>query len=282
MSKWQPTLAASSAVQEKTSGGPHIVKLAAAPRECGDTAKSAAANSGVSKPAGTIHLESVKLSKRYQKGRVEIPVLRGANLRVHRGEMLSIIGHSGSGKSTLLHLLGTLDQPDGGEVWFNERRIDNLPARQRDHIRNRMVGFIFQFYHLLPELTALQNVLLPLMIREGAIGYFRRRREHMERAKALLETVQLSHRLTHKPRELSGGEMQRAAIARALITQPEVLLADEPTGNLDRQTGQEILALLRSLNRQQNLTIVMVTHDLTIAQQADRAVRLVEGQVTTA
>jgi lipoprotein-releasing system ATP-binding protein len=206
-------------------------------------------------------------------------VLRGVDLEVRRGEFIAIVGQSGSGKSTLLHLLGTLDAPDAGEVRFDGRRIDNLPSRERDALRNRRLGMIFQFYHLLPELSALENVLAPLMIAEGVLGYYRRRRQHIATAKQLLETVKLGHRLKHKPRELSGGEMQRAAIARSLVSQPRVLLADEPTGNLDHATGREILAILRGLNQQHDLTIVMVTHDLAIAQQADRIVRLAEGRV---
>lgn len=227
-------------------------------------------------------LQSIGLVKSYRKDRVTIPVLRGVDLEAKPGEFLAIIGQSGSGKSTLLHILGTLDAPDAGEVHFAGRRIDNLPLGQRDRVRNHQIGMIFQFYHLLPELSALENVLSPLMIASSAWGYWRRKAEHTARAKELLELVGLGHRLTHRPRELSGGEMQRAAIARALIAHPQVLLADEPTGNLDRDTGQEILNLLRNLNRQQKLTIVMVTHDLAIAEMADRVVRLVEGRVERA
>jgi lipoprotein-releasing system ATP-binding protein len=194
---------------------------------------------------------------------------------------MAIIGASGSGKSTLLHLLGTLDRPDAGEIRFAGERIDNLPARRCDALRNSQFGMIFQFYHLLPEMTALENVLSPRMISDGVLKYWRRRREHEAEARRLLELVGLGHRLKHKPREMSGGEMQRAAIARALITDPQVLLADEPTGNLDRQTGTEIMNLLRSLNEREKLTVVMVTHDLGIAEQADRIVRLVEGRVET-
>ncbi len=227
-------------------------------------------------------LRSLGLVKSYRKDRVTIPVLRGVDLEARPGEFLAIIGQSGSGKSTLLHILGTLDAPDAGEVHFAGRRIDNLPILQRDRVRNHQIGMIFQFYHLLPELSALENVLSPLMIASSVLSYWRRKREHMARAKELLELVGLGHRLTHRPRELSGGEMQRAAIARALIGNPQVLLADEPTGNLDRGTGHEILTLLRNLNRQQKLTIVMVTHDLAIAEMADRVVRLVEGRVERA
>jgi lipoprotein-releasing system ATP-binding protein len=237
---------------------------------------------GASPATNTVQLRSRALTKSYRKGRVDIPVLRGVDLEVRRGEFLAVIGQSGSGKSTLLHLLGTLDAPDSGEVHFDGRRIDNLPCGQRDALRNRSFGMIFQFYHLLPELSALENVLAPAMIASGAWSYYRRRREFMAAATRLLETVGLGHRLKHRPRELSGGEMQRAAIARALVAGPEVLLADEPTGNLDRATGREIMQLLRSLNRERKLTIVMVTHDLAIAEQADRVVRLVEGRVERA
>ncbi len=230
-------------------------------------------------PASAAMMQVINLSKAYRKGKHEIPVLRGVNLEVRRGELVSIIGQSGSGKSTLLHLMATLDRPDNGELWFDGRRIDNLPVRQRDNLRNGRLGMIFQFYHLLPELTALENVLAPLMISHGFWRYRLQKRKLVARATELLETVGLGHRLKHRPRELSGGEMQRAAIARALAAEPELLLADEPTGNLDGHTGQGIMDLLRSLNTQANLTIVMVTHDTAIASQADRVVQLVDGQV---
>lgn len=222
------------------------------------------------------------LYKSYRKGKITIPVLRGVDFAIARSGFTAIVGQSGSGKSTLLHLLATLDAPDKGEVHFEGARIDNLPALKRDRLRNRNLGMIFQFYHLLPELTTLENVLAPIMIAEGIWSYWRRKRSYVERARRLLAMVGLTHRLRHKPRELSGGEMQRAAIARALIASPQVLLADEPTGNLDRKNGEEILAILRTLNRDEQLTIVMVTHDLAIAQQADQTVRLVEGQVVAA
>ncbi len=226
-----------------------------------------------------VHLAAVNLRKSYRKGHLEIPVLRGVDLEVRRGEFLSIIGQSGSGKSTLLHLLATLDAPDTGEIYFQGNRIDNLEPAGRDVLRNRYFGMIFQFYHLLPELTTLENVLSPLMIGHGVWSYLRNRREMIRQATALIESVGLSHRLNHKPRELSGGEMQRAAIARALIANPVMLLADEPTGNLDGTTGEEIMQVLRSLNRDQNVTIVMVTHDDAIAGQADRVIKLREGRV---
>lgn len=231
------------------------------------------------RPEMPVHLATVDLKKTYRKASIDIPVLRGVDLEVRQGEFLAIIGQSGSGKSTLLHLLGTLDVPTSGEVHFEGNRIDNLPPLGRDILRNRHFGMIFQFYHLLPELSTLENVLLPLMIGQGVLAYYRRRQEHAKRAKQLLDMVGLSHRLKHRPRELSGGEMQRAAIARALISQPVVLLADEPTGNLDQETGQGVMDILRSLNDQRNLTIIMVTHDGAIARRADRTVRLVAGQV---
>jgi lipoprotein-releasing system ATP-binding protein len=229
-----------------------------------------------------VHLAAVGLKKSYRKASIEIPVLRGLDMMVRHGEFVSIIGQSGSGKSTLLHLLATLDDPDEGQVFFQGNRIDDLAGAGRDLLRNKYFGMIFQFYHLLPELTTLENVLSPIMISCGALKYFRRRRKYIAAATDLLEQVGLGHRLKHKPRELSGGEMQRAAIARALITQPELLLADEPTGNLDRSTGDDIMQLLRSLNQQHKLTIVMVTHDAAIAEQADRTIRLEEGRVVDA
>jgi len=219
------------------------------------------------------------LSKSYWKGKHEVPVLHDVDFEVQTNEFVSIIGQSGSGKSTLLHVLGTLDAPDAGEIHFDGHRIDILSTGRRDKLRNQQFGMVFQFYHLLPEVTTLENVLMPLMIAEGLFGYWRRKREYIERAKELLEVVGLSHRLDHKPRELSGGEMQRAAIARSLIAQPRLLLADEPTGNLDRKNGEEVMEILRTLNAEQNLTIVMVTHDAGIAAQADRTVRLFEGRV---
>ena len=224
-------------------------------------------------------LVAVDLHKKYRKGPVEVPVLRGLSLNIRRGEFLAIVGQSGSGKSTLLHLLGTLDVPDKGEIHFQGRRIDNLSSSGRDALRNRQFGMIFQFYHLLPELTTLENVLAPLMITYGTLSYWRGKRKHRAAAVELLELVGLSHRLKHLPRELSGGEMQRAAIARSLVARPSLLLADEPTGNLDQETGRDIIKILRDLNERQMLTIVMVTHDQAIARQADRVIRLADGRI---
>jgi len=225
------------------------------------------------------HLASLAVAKSYSKGEHQIPVLRGVDFQVRRGEFVSIIGQSGSGKSTLLHLLGLLDSPDVGEVQLYGHRIDDLPAKSRDELRNRVFGFIFQFYHLLPELSVLENVLTPVMIRHSLWDFWKHRQAFRDQARELLGKVGLGHRLTHRPSELSGGEMQRAAIARALMGNPEVLLADEPTGNLDASTGAEIMELLTALNAQNELTIIMVTHDEAIAQRAHRVVRLAEGRL---
>lgn len=224
-------------------------------------------------------LRTEGLFKSYRKGRNQVEVLKGVQMNVPHSKLTVILGQSGSGKSTLLHMLGTLDAPDRGEIYFHDVRIDNLPSARKEHLRNERFGMIFQFYHLLPELTTLENVLVPRMIGDGIIQYWLRRKKYVERAKHLLNLVGLSHRLRHKPNQLSGGEMQRTAIARALLASPELLLADEPTGNLDEKTGQGILEILRTLNDEQNLTIVMVTHDISIARQAHHVVTLTNGQV---
>ncbi|QEG41747.1 ABC transporter ATP-binding protein [Roseimaritima ulvae] len=222
------------------------------------------------------------LIKSYRKNRLEVPVLRGVDLEVPEGQITAMVGRSGSGKSTLMHLLATLDHPDQGEVYYQGQRIDDASRRYRDTFRNREIGIIFQFYHLLPELTALENILAPAMIGRSAWSYLRTRKQTRARALELLERVGLGHRGDHKPTEMSGGEMQRAAIARALMSEPSVLLADEPTGNLDAETGNEILTLLRGLNASDGLTIVMVTHDDAIARGADHTVRLENGRIADA
>lgn len=236
---------------------------------------------------GRVHLRLAKpsvlsvagLRKSYKKAKHEIQVLKGIDLEINEGDFTAIIGSSGSGKSTLLHLLATLDAPDQGEVWFADQRIDNLPAKHQEQIRNQQFGLVFQFYHLLPELTTLENVLVPRMIQDGIFSYWRNKLEYRKRALELLEMVGLSDRLYHYPRQLSGGEMQRTAIARALVTNPSLLLADEPTGNLDRENGFEVMKTLFDLQRSENLTIVMVTHDEKIAEQADHVVTLADGQI---
>jgi len=225
-------------------------------------------------------LTAENLSKTYHRHAVKVRVLNGLNLEVKTGEFLSIVGASGSGKSTLLHLLGTLDAPDSGTIALDGKRIDNLPAHERDLLRNRTFGYIFQFYHLLPELNTLDNVLMPAYIGHTTLGWWKARSTLRAKAQELLRRVGLSHRIKHRPRELSGGEMQRAAVARALLMNPRVLLADEPTGNLDAETGGEIVRLLRDINRDEGVTIVMVTHNLEIVSATDRVVRMVNGVVT--
>ena len=219
------------------------------------------------------------VTKAYKRHKTSVAVLKGVDFSAEQGKITAIVGQSGSGKSTLLHLLGTLDRPDSGEILFNNSRVDNLPGKKRDAFRNQQLGMIFQFYHLLPELTLLENIVAPAMIGQSIFSYLRNRSKIISRAKQLADMVGLSHRLNHKPNQLSGGEMQRTAIARALITDPKLLLADEPTGNLDQESGQSILQLLKNLNQETGLTIVMVTHDENIAQQCDSLIRLKGGKV---
>ncbi len=215
--------------------------------------------------------------KNYRKGQNIIPVLRGLDVDIREGEFISIIGQSGCGKSTLLHLLGTLDHPDAGEIYFGGERIDNIASKQRDKLRNETFGLVFQFYHLLPELAALGNVLLPLLIGHGFFGYLSNRQTFRRRAVELLSMVGLGHRLNHKPRELSGGEMQRTAIARALINGPRVLLADEPTGNLDQATADSLFGLLTDMVEQTGIGALIATHNLDLANRMNRIVRLEDG-----
>jgi lipoprotein-releasing system ATP-binding protein len=224
-------------------------------------------------------LEARGLFKSYHKDRIEVPVLRGVNLKIDSGVVTALVGRSGSGKSTLMHLLATLDHPDRGEVRFRGQRIDNTPRSKRDRYRTCDIGIIFQFYHLLPELSAVENVLAPTMIGQSAWSYFRHRKEARRRAEQMLDRVGLLHRASHKPSEMSGGEMQRAAIARALMTDPSLLLADEPTGNLDTESGHDVLKLLREINRDEGLTILMITHDTSIADGADVCHRMQDGKL---
>ena len=254
------------------------------PVECLTASHGAKPSMGRTKNSETIkmpehHISTVALEKSYRKAEHKVSVLRGVEMAISKGEFLSIVGQSGSGKSTLLHLMGLLDSPDVGEIQLRGERVDDLPASTRDQLRNHVFGFIFQFYHLLPELSLMENVLVPLMIRHSLWGYWKNRREYQDRAREMIAKVSLEHRLKHKPSELSGGEMQRAAIARALVSNPEILLADEPPGNLDSRTGREITELLVSLNQREHLTIILVTHDEVIANQAHRTVRLQEGRI---
>jgi len=219
------------------------------------------------------------LHKTYRRGPNAVQVLNGLDLTVDSGEFLSVVGASGSGKSTMMHLLGTLDSPDEGTVTFEGRRIDILPAAERERLRNQTFGFIFQFYHLLPELSTIEYVLMPMMVGRSVWTWMREKKIWWKRAEELLDRVGLSHRRKHKPRELSGGEMQRAAVARALIANPRVLFADEPTGNLDAEAGLRVVELLRDLNRSEGVTIIMVTHNLDIVGITDRVVRMTAGRV---
>jgi ABC-type lipoprotein export system ATPase subunit len=221
-------------------------------------------------------LEGVNLKKTYKLGASNVPVLHCASLKILSSQWVTILGSSGSGKSTLLHLLGGLDRPDkdGGEVLFKGDSVWEKSNRQINHYRNDDVGFVFQFYHLLPELNVLENTVLPSMINGMGIS----KSEAKNHGEHLLDQFGLSHRLTHKPRELSGGERQRVAIARALVNKPSVLLADEPTGNLDEDTGNGILDVLCELH-QEGLTIVMVTHNIEIADRGDVVVRLRGGHI---
>ncbi len=224
-------------------------------------------------------LETRQIYKQYQSGTTTLEVLRGVDFLLEQGGFLAVVGQSGSGKSTLLHVMGLLDAPDRGEVWLDGQRIDNLSVWEKDRLRNNSIGMVFQAYHLLPELTALENVLAPLLIRHGIFDWFSRKQEAQKEAEELLDRFGLSDRLHHRPRQLSGGEMQRVAIARALITKPRVLLADEPTGNLDEESGAGIIEALAELNRDNGLSIVLVTHDADIASQARGIVRLAAGTV---
>jgi len=221
-------------------------------------------------------LEAERLGRRFRMGGDVIDVLRGVSLTVQRGEWLAIQGASGSGKSTLLHLLGGLDRPQSGEVRFQGQPVFAMRGSTLDAYRNRRVGFVFQFYHLLPELSALENAMVSAMIGRGLFTWGRERAAVRERAAALMVRLGLGERLKHRPNKLSGGERQRVAIARALINQPAVLLADEPTGNLDAKTGGEILDVLRELHAE-GQAIVMVTHDAAVAGAADRRLRLEAG-----
>jgi ABC-type lipoprotein export system ATPase subunit len=215
------------------------------------------------------------LTKTYTMGNRVLEVLRGIDLDVLRGESLALRGASGAGKSTLLHLIGGLDSPNAGEIRFAGQNLAAFSGSQLSEFRNRRVGFVFQAYHLLPELSALENVCLPARMARTSVG------QAVSRGRELLARVGLKDRLEHKPYELSGGEQQRVAIARALINEPELLLADEPTGNLDSHTGGEIIELLKNLRAEKQTTLVIATHDANVAAHAERVVELADGQINT-
>ncbi len=224
-------------------------------------------------PDGTpVLLEAIDVVRTYRLGRdVEVPALRGVSFRVDHGDYVAIVGSSGSGKSTLLNLLGVLDRPTSGQVRYDGRDVRELPDAELARLRNQRIGFVFQSFHLLPRLTALDNVILPLVYRPGS------KRERRQRAEAALASVGLADRMAHRPGELSGGQQQRVAIARALVTEPALVLADEPTGNLDTTTGEDIMSLLESIQAEQDTALVVITHEPDIAHRAARTIELRDG-----
>ena len=219
-------------------------------------------------------IRAVDLMRTFEVGETTVEALRSINLEVERGQFVALVGPSGSGKSTLLNLVGGLDRPTDGELWINGVELSASKEKALTDHRRRRVGFVFQSFNLLPRLTAMENVALPLMFVGVPEG------ERMERAGQLLAQVGLSDRLDHRPTQLSGGEQQRVAIARALVNRPAIILADEPTGNIDTATGAEIMDLLRRLNREQGVTLLLVTHDAEAASFADRVIQLRDGQIT--
>ena len=223
-------------------------------------------------------IEAQGIHKAYRMGTAQVQVLKGADIAVKKGEFVAIVGAPGSGKSTLLHILGALDRPDKGVVRFEGRDLSEMGGGELNEYRNKMIGFVFQFYHLLDELNVLENVILPAMVPAGVFRWMSKRAGVKKRSLELLKAVGLEQRAVHKPYQLSGGERQRAAIGRALINEPRLLLADEPTGNLDSATGNGILELLERLNRA-GQTIVMVTHDERVARRAGRTLTLADGKV---
>ncbi|WP_180083892.1 lipoprotein-releasing ABC transporter ATP-binding protein LolD [Acinetobacter sp. YH12145] len=217
-------------------------------------------------------LDAQNITKSFTDGKSTVDVIRGLSLQVKVGEFVSIVGSSGSGKSTLLHVLGGLDRPTSGQVLINGQRFDTLGEAERGYIRNEHLGFVYQFHHLLPEFTAFENVAMPLMLRKSSNF-----KEVKQQAEYLLERVGLSHRMTHKPGELSGGERQRVALARALVAKPKLMMADEPTGNLDRKTAVKIFELLSELRKEFNMAMLIVTHDEYLAQSADAILHMQDG-----
>jgi lipoprotein-releasing system ATP-binding protein len=224
-------------------------------------------------------LKAQGVRKTFRMGDSVVQVLKNADVSIRAGEFLAIEGRSGSGKSTLLHILGALDSADAGVIEYEGRDIAQMPGAERSRLRNTQFGFVFQFYHLLPELNVLENAELSSMIEHSWFTFRANKRAIQERAVGILKQLGMEHRLKHRPNQLSGGERQRVAIARALMNQPKVLFADEPTGNLDAETGKQIMAVLETLHREHGQTIVMVTHDRTVAKKADRVLVLKDGKL---
>jgi lipoprotein-releasing system ATP-binding protein len=225
-------------------------------------------------PPGDVAVRAVNLTKKYRSGDDELVVFSGLNLQVDRGERVAIVGESGTGKSTLMHLLGGLDRPSQGAVWIGQRNITGMSDAELADMRNREIGFVWQTHYLLPEFTALENVMMPLLIRGSS------REEASRAAFTRLDEVGLKPRATHRAGELSGGEQQRVVLARALVGNPAVLLADEPTGNLDARTGERIMGMLEELHRSHGLTSVYVTHNLSFARRSDRVLKLDGGELS--
>jgi lipoprotein-releasing system ATP-binding protein len=219
-------------------------------------------------------LEARDVHKSFRQGPVTLEVLQGINIQVHTGERIAIVGSSGSGKTTLLQILGGLDQPTTGQVLIEGQDIHQQSEQQRGALRNRALGFVYQFHHLLPEFTALENVSMPLLVRRMKVS------EAKERARRLLDRVGLGQRLNHRPDQLSGGERQRAAVARALVTEPKIVLADEPTGNLDGTNAESVFALMLELNRELGTSLVVVTHDMRLASRMERIYAIEKGVLT--
>jgi lipoprotein-releasing system ATP-binding protein len=224
-------------------------------------------------------LRATGITKNYAIGKQQIPVLRGVDLSIKAGEKVALLGTSGAGKSTLLHLLGLLDAPTSGTIEYDGREVQSLPVGERARLRHQQVGFVFQFYHLIPELTALQNVLLARMMDTSVLQYWGKRKQAKASAVEMLQHVGLGERLHHRPTELSGGERQRVAIARALIAEPKIVLADEPTGNLDSATAKEVVDLMFTIQQERQLAFLLVTHDEGLATRCDRIIRMKDGYV---